>query len=428
MGKRANLRRTLLGACTGMALFFAARWVFQQGRPERLRDLSLDLNPPLAIRREQLLTSDLESFRPLPLKHPTNKLRVGINGTDVVRMQSLPVKTGSLHVIGEDRRRGFIFQRLQLTSETLYYLAFPVAQAKVRTWKYKAPGSKTEFSNALSVAPASLMSLSLTGGAPVEVLPGIPLMVSGITQRAVGVVGENVYWIEIDIARQPLQACADLKMINRKTRSVQTLLSGISPHSFLMVEENNTDTVWVNVPAGPDGNSRGVDVYRIAVADNQPRLFIQNSENYYFRPVTYRGRVYWVRSLFSSATTRLHTEEIWSAALDGSDQKVICSTNSSQSATTLYVDRTGLYKDGLTSEPARPNRSNRVLTRLSPEAPNRSVEVLRFPLKAGQSFFDGGYVYFTEEEERENMWDWSPSGLRPASARVLNRFRLSRLP
>jgi hypothetical protein len=436
---RAFFHRNRWVLLAGCFLFFGARWLFLHGKPERLRDMPLPGGAPLFIRGEQgyYLASETSlpppKYKILQRIYNTTSL-LGVVGSKSYTLRALPIYGGPEQIIAEDLRPNLIFHRIQITNDTLLYLAYSEKEIRPLTWEKwgnLASGKKYKTTESLFFSRASLHALPLAGGVPVDILPGRQFTIAANTEEAVCLTRDSVYWIEIDPGQKPVASCASLKVMARNGGEPQTLMRGLSPYANLKVEANGAETVWMFVPDGTDRFSAR-KIYRVSAADNRSQLFADNQTSSFSRnffPATLQDRVYWKRTVALPELPPIYQEEIHSAKADGSDQRrddsAVVSTNAFlREAASFYAHKGALYTLRYVQEKPRPNQSNRALLRVEPGSPGRIYEVFRFPRGAGAPLFEGDYVYYTVDEERENIWDWSQEGLAPVLTRTLCRYRL----
>jgi hypothetical protein len=437
---RAFIHRNRWLLLAGCFLFFGARWLFLQGKPERLRDLSLSGAIPAFVRGERgyFLNSELGEphpkcrFRDSQQFNITSSNYMTIQGAKSFSLNALPIYGGRDRTISQRSHPETVFHRTQITGDSVIVLAFPVNETlplKWERWELLLSGKKYKTTEVLFYSRAALHAFPLTGGAPVDILPDRQFTVATATKESVYVTRDRVYWIEIDPNKKPVEGCASLKMIARSGGEPQTLMSDLSPFTSLRKDGGDTERVWMFVPTGTDRSS-DLKVYHVGGAESQPQLFQKSAKSWStFYPATLQERVYWKSMVLLPGQTSTYAEEIYSARWDGSDSSkidsVICSRATFLSWMSMfYVHQGALYTPRYVSEKPRPGQSDLALVRVEPGVRGKAAEVFRFPAGVGQPLFDGENVYYTLDEKHENFWDWSQEGLQPDLKRTLCRYRL----
>jgi hypothetical protein len=440
-------RRILLAVCGGLVLFFGARWAFLQGKPERLRDLPKNNDLLLFIR------GGVTYYRVnYPLRNQVISV-MDISGKAVITevpmpqpitLRALPVQGGPGRILAEAQPPpNTRLSALPMTENSLPYLAnseawthslrFPVQMVEyARDGRTSIPVKRTM---ALSLHQAHLYTLPLSGGAPVAFRPDITLHIAESSTNGwpVCFTDDRICWIDVDPKKRPAQKSGSLKVASKNGGPPETLMTGLSPRTGLVL--SGAGTVWMSAPARVPPDMEALsrsDIYSFDIAENKPRLVRQNVENSLLfgsiipSNLLWEGRRYWTHTTASISDTSYQTSrtEILSSALDGSDQRVVHTFSDAESEIALRAHAGKLYVD-------LRKKSNRFLMRFEPGSPVRLRELFRFPTKKASylvkdSYFDGDYLYYVQDEEREKWWDWSVRGLQPTEATVLYRYRLPR--
>jgi hypothetical protein len=427
-------RRSLFGLCAGLLVFFGARWTFRHDKPEKLREI-----PPNGAELIQI-RDDVAYFRINEINRPRLISITAPNGMRSPQMvpalepfvlHTLPVSGGSLKKIGEHRLPDIAFRRVQVTDNAVYYIAYAEKENRPVGWQVVEPETRHKFGMGVNLSRASLYSIPLAGGAPTEPLPGRRFAVTAQLREGepVCVMGENIYWIEIEPGKNPRNSCASLKVATRNGGEPKTLLTRLSPMTSLTADKGAEGIVWIVAPNVSE-LSTARKLYRMKSADDNPQLFLssQEAKAQLSRPVTSAGRVYWRRDFHPAAASddQTHPVEILSANLDGSNLRVLYSftTTSVPSQLTLHADK--VYFEDYKSKESNASNYGTILMRLNPDATPAAQTVFRFPAMVSQFFMDGDYLYYTQEEERGQTRPNGAQGSFPIFARVLYRYRLPR--
>jgi hypothetical protein len=426
-------RRYFPALCGCLLVFFGARWVFQQDRRERLRDIPTNGAELIAIR------DAVAYFRIKEINQPRMVARrygsgqsfpAMVSSLEPMVVQTMPVTGGPARPLGEHRLSEIVFRRLQFTDDALTYFAYSEAETRLLGWQATIAGTQRQRRVGVFLARASLYALPLGGGPPVELLPGKSL---AITPNARGgepicVVGDKIYWLEIDPDKHPPNASASLKVATKKGGVEKTLLAGLSPFASLYAEPGKEGIVWIYAPPIHE-ISNTKKLYRLNSEDDTPRLFLWNRENtvHLSHPITLDGRVYWKRDIYSFPKTegQDHPSEILSAAPDGSDSRVVYAFLTSAaipSQLTLHAGK--IYFEVYKDKETHPSGFGNTLMRLEPGAVSTAGEIFRFPPMVSQFLLDGEYLYYALEEERGQTTPEGSQGSFPVFGRVLCRYRL----
>lgn len=423
-------RRYLLALCGGLLVFLGARWAFQQDKRDRLREIPatgaelFDIEDGTAYfsikeaRGPRLVTRTSRSGQSFPDMLPTLEPLV---------IQSMPVAGGPARPVGEHRLQNIVFRRIQITDHILYYITYSETQSRPVTWPLAIPDAQRKVQAGLFLARASLHALPLTGGAPRELLPGKEFAIGPETQdgEPICVVGDKVYWIEIDPEKRPHNTCASLKVAKKNGGEPQTLMTNLSPQASLVAEQGPEETVWIITPSVEEYSSVR-QIFRLRRGEEKPQLFHWSKERrvQISRPITLDGRVYWKRDIASEPGTD-HQAEILSAAPDGSDMRIEYAFSTSASIPSqLYQHAGNIYFEIYQGKESAGANYGNILMRLTPGSPPVVRQIFHFPLMVSQFFFDGDFLYYTQEEERGQIRTEGSQGSFPVFARVLRRYPL----
>jgi hypothetical protein len=427
-------RRYLLGLVGGLLLFFGARWSFQRDRPERLREIPVNGAELFAIREGVAYVRTKENNQPrLVGRADTTGIMYPhmLPSLEPLVVQTLPVTGGPASRIGEHRLSNIVFRRIQFTDDALYYVAYSEARTRPYGWEVNIPGTTYKTFMGVSLTHATLHALPRTGGDPVALLPGKELSITPdiYDGEPIAVVGDKIYWIEIDPKQNLHNTSARLRVVTKQGGEPKTLMTSLSPRANLSIDKGQEGVLWLFAPPVNEiSNAR--KIYRLDSADDKPKLFLSNRENHIHlsRPVTLDGRVYWKRNTYSVPIqeTEDHRTEILSSALDGSDTRVHYTFLTTAVPSQFYFHTGRLYFNVYKGKEGQSSHYGTTLMQLEPEASSPAREVFRFPTMVSQIFLDGGFVYYTQEEERGQTRPNGSGGSFPVYARVLCRYRLPR--
>lgn len=429
---RPRMVRFLFALCGGLLLFLGARWMFQQDNRERLRDLPRNGNELITIRNGMAYFRMKEVFQPRILAIKDSRGQAFpqmMPALEPFLLHVMPVTGGAARQIGEQRIPGAIFRRMQFTPKALFYFSYVEKAMRGLSWHLNVAGSPRQTRIGAGVADVKPYSMFFMNGAPVEMFRGrtFPVIISALDADPMCVVGDSVYWIDIDTSQQPASACASLKVIHRGQHEPRTIMSGLSPLSSLAVDVGDNRILWLIAPAVKE-YSPGRRIFRIDSEENSPQPFLSNMDNQSVVsvPVSLNGRVYWKRDVYKIAEANYedHAAEIMSSAPNGSDTRTEVKFETSSMPTQLYAHGGKLYFEVYEGKVNDRKRSGNVLMRLDPESPSQPQEVYKFPPKTSQFLLDGDYLYFTQDEERSQVTNGSNRGSFPVFTRVLNRRRL----
>jgi hypothetical protein len=430
----------------GCAVFFLARWAFQQTRIERLMDLPAD--DLITIRDGSVYfrvryPQDVRRAEPDPAgKREPAVMRWEFVSTPFT-VRTTPVTGGRRRLLGEDKRRAMYYVAPRITENGIAYLAYNGEQTRMLRARLSAPGIQRRSDGRLTYVQAQLYTVPFSGGPPVAAAPDLTLRTvlhPAFMLPPYVVIGDTLLWLEADLdanlvprnARRNAQGSitdAPLRLLKVPLRggTPQVIVAGLPKETGLHA---TTEAVWWMVPGKTEGS--GPDIYRLSIHEERPQCVLKNAVNREF-PLEAGGRIYWRRDKSSDPEWRSGAallasldSEIVSAAPDGSDGHVVYADAESPFPLTLYAHAGKLYFSQV--EKTARNRADSslrtVLYRLEPGSPSRKKRVMALPRDGILSRFDGDYVYFTLVEQRENVFDWSREGLLPTFVPVLYRCRL----
>jgi len=409
----------LIAAC---AAFMLARWWILRGKPERLMDVPHEL---LAIRGGQVYWIEKDSKQ---------------ENMVVVRAS---VSGGSRREIGREDIRGAEVRNATVTDTGIFYLLLRPPSGLTRNSPQSALGLPGGMlpppgdvvpprpNASMRMPRATLRYLPLSRGGPQIARPDLQ-------SASIAIVSNTLYWVEVQpnerarVADRAGRRAAPIPRSRLMAMPLQggrprTMATGLYPDTELYAGQEGV--CWMMPPRSSP--SRG-DLCCLRAADAKPLVL----RDYDGRPpVESGGRLYWIERIYQGnpglAISRLLRTNLVSMNADGSDRRTLLTLPTSENTALAYsrlaAHRGRLYvliAEHITR--ANPTHNHRaVLYRLTQTSPPALETVYKFPQHSmAEHFFDEGYYYFTILEDRENVFDWSPSGLFVERTPVLYRYRL----
>ncbi len=178
--------------------------------------------------------------------------------------------------------------------------------------------------------------------------------------------------------------------------------------------------LWISPRVYPD---TARDLHCLRIADRHRSIIKDYGGG---APIEIADRFYWNQTLPASSRGG-STTEIFSAAQDGTDQRVEVPASPFVPGTSYLTEHNGRIFTFLAERPGEPLAFSRLcLVELAPSTPARPRRLLKLPAKMNGAprFFGDDYLYFVCSEDRRNIFDFISPTSTARVASVLYRWRI----
>jgi hypothetical protein len=402
----------------GFGVLVAGRWFYNRGKPERIMDLE---RLPQSIKDGTVYTLH---------RNPLN-YEVTIN--------AVSADNGSVKSLAKEDIAEWDVHNVAVHGDTIRYIRSyrPMERGTLRPSAAQPSGIGSPTPGAARARPAPRLPIIKTmpkgGGTPRE----FPIRPPSSTFE---IVGDTMYWIDYkpDDVKQIKEGGENIEVHYPRSDVVLTPLGGGPERRFTDVALRSTRLMpvenavyWSVTRPDVDGE---VDVYRASPNDTKPAVLTHFKGNP--PPTELAGRIYWIEVNNSEKPGAPPPEiVIVSAKSDGSDKQILYKLVTRRSDTGVLewnVTQLNAYGGRLYALVSKSADRSLVVGKrpatLYQFIPGKSKElekVYDFPEHVAMNNpFDNGYYYYTVVEERENMFDFTSSGLYLRRVPTLYRYHL----